>query len=179
MLTKTNRWIFALTATLFVVLVATLSLPGQVSAKQEADSTPNSCLTCHEDLYYLHDTGKLYCLTDHADRCVNCHEGNADVMKKEEAHVGLIAHPQENNGAKCQECHAPQEAQTRLLKFASQGGFKTVIEAEAYVPAVEAARGFPDSPKTSPLLATWPWLAGALVLFGLWLILVIISPQKP
>ena len=179
MLTKTNRWIFALTVTLFVVLFGMLSLPVQVSAAQVADATPNSCLTCHENLYYLHDTGKLYCLTDHADRCVNCHEGNAAVMKKEESHLGLIVHPQENNGEKCLECHTQQDAQTRLATFESKGGFDTVIKADVYTSPVEVAAGFPDVLETDSFVEKLPWLAGALVLFGLWLILFFFSPQKP
>jgi hypothetical protein len=179
MLTKTNRWIFALSATLLIVLFGMLSLPVQVSAAQLTDATPNSCLTCHEDLYYLHDTGKLYCLTDHTDRCVNCHEGNAAVMKKEESHLGLIVHPQENNGEKCLECHTQQDAQTRLATFESKGGFDTVIKADVYTSPVEVAAGFPDVLETDSFVDKLPWLAGALVLFGLWLILFFFSPQKP
>ncbi|MBI5962352.1 MAG: hypothetical protein HY863_02660 [Chloroflexi bacterium] len=179
MLTKTNRWIFAVAAALLVVLFGILSLPVHVSAAQVTDTTPNSCLTCHEDLYYLHDTGKLYCLTDHSDRCVNCHEGNAALMNKEQSHQGLIAHPQENNGEKCQECHTQQEAQTRLATFESEGGFGAVIKAESYTPLVAVAAGFPDVPETNSFADKLPWLAGALVLFGLWLILFFFSPQKP
>lgn len=174
-----NYWILAFTATLLVVLFGTLSQPAQVSAAQAADSSPNSCLTCHEDLYYLHDTGKLYCLTDHADRCVNCHEGNAAVMKKEESHLGLIVHPQESNGEKCLECHTQQDAQTRLATFESKGGFDTVIKADVYTSPVEVAAGFPDVLETDSFVDKLPWLAGALVLFGLWLILFFFSPQKP
>lgn len=179
MLTKTNRWVFAVAAALLVVLFGMLSRPVQVSAAQVTDATPNSCLTCHEDLYYLHDTGKLYCLTDHTDRCVNCHEGNATVMKKEESHLGLIAHPQENNGEKCLECHVQQDAQTRLTAFESEGGFGTVIKPEAYTPPVAVAAGFPDVPEATSFVDKLPWLAGALVLFGFWLILFFSSPQKP
>ena len=179
MLTKSTRWIFALTAALFVVLFAILSLPDQASAAQVTASTDNSCLTCHEDLYYLHDSGKWYCITVHKDRCVGCHEGNAAVMKKEEAHLGLIAHPQKDNGAKCQECHTPQDTGTRLAKFASVGGFDTVMEASVYTPSVEVAAGFPEIPEANPLIENWPSLAGAFVLFGLWLALVLVSPLKP
>jgi len=179
MSTKPNRWIFVLTAAVFVVLLAMLSVPIKVSATQESKPASNSCLICHEDLYYLHDLGKFYCVTTHADRCVGCHEGNAAAMKMEEAHIGLINHPQANNGAKCQECHTPQVAQTRLVKFASVGGFDTVIQANVYTPSGEVSSGFPDIPEANPLLENLPWLAGALVLSGLWLILILFSPQNP
>ena len=179
MLTKTNRWILALTVILFVVLFTMLSLPVQAFAAHGADTTTNSCLTCHEDLYYLYDTGKLYCLTDHTDRCINCHEGNAAVMKKEESHVGLIAHPQENNGAKCMECHTAQVAQARLAKFASEGGFDTVRKADAYTPSAEVAAGFPDVSEANPHVENWQFVVGAFVLFGFWLMLVLFSPMKP
>jgi hypothetical protein len=179
MLNKINRWIFVLAAVLLVALFEVLSLPARVSAAQTTDSAPNSCLTCHEDLYYLYDTGKLYCLTDHSDRCVNCHEGNAVVMNKEESHQGLVIHPQENNGEKCQECHTQQDTQTRLSTFKSEGGFDTVIKAEVYTPPVGVAAGFPDVPETNSFADKLPWLTGAFILFGFWLALFFLSPQKP
>lgn len=178
MFTKNNRWIFALTATGLVLLFVMLSLPAQVSAAQKSELVPNSCFTCHEDLYYLQDMGKYYCIAEHKDRCINCHEGNAAVMVKEEAHVALIAYPQKDNGAKCQECHE-QDSEARLAKFSSLGGFNEVLEASAYIPSQEIRSGFPEMTEINPLLEKWPWLAGALVLFSLWLVLVFISPQKP
>ena len=109
MFTKTNRWIVCFDVSLLVVLAAIFSLPVQASA-QTAGTSDNSCLTCHEDLYYLHDTGCWYCMTEaHKDRCVDCHEGNPTSMKVEESHLGMLAHPQENDGAKCLECHEQSE----------------------------------------------------------------------
>jgi nitrate/TMAO reductase-like tetraheme cytochrome c subunit len=174
MFNKPNRWMFVF---LVVLFVATLVLwPAPASAAQTIPPSTNSCLTCHEDLYYLHDTGKLYCLTEHTDRCVNCHEGNASVMNKDESHLGLIVHPQDNNGAKCQECHTPQDAQVRLVTFEANGGFADVIKAEAYIPSAEVEPGFPE---VSPTIVNWKWAAGAFIFFGLWLVLVFFSPLKP
>ncbi|MDO9301495.1 MAG: hypothetical protein Q7T89_08925 [Anaerolineales bacterium] len=171
---KVTRWFFVLTFILFVGML--LTLPAQASAAQSVGASDNSCLTCHEDLYYLHDTGKLYCLANHTDRCVGCHEGNATVMNKVESHLGLLAHPQENNGAKCQECHTPQDAQVRMTNFEANNGFAKVIKAEAYTLSVEAESGFPD---VAEAMIEWKWAAGASVLFGLWLLLVLFSPLKP
>ena len=178
MLTKTNRWIFVLSAFLFVVLLAVLSAPINAYAAPVTSATVNSCFTCHEDLYYLHDTGKYYCITEHKDRCVNCHEGNANVMNKDESHFGLLAHPQKNDGAKCQQCHVG-DTQERLATFASLGGYKTVIEAKAYIPSAEVKSGFPEVPEENQLVENWAWLAGSIALFWLWLALVRFSPQKP
>jgi hypothetical protein len=181
MLTKTNRWTLALIAVLLVTAPTLLSKPNYAFAAQTktvVSTTSSSCFTCHEDLYYLHDMGKSYCVTEHKDRCVNCHEGNANVMNKDESHLGLIAYPQKDDGAKCQQCHT-QDAQVRLAKFASLGGYKTVIEAGPYTPSITASSGFPDIPEVNPIVENWPWLAGAFVLFGLWLRLVLFSPLKP
>lgn len=180
MLTKTTRWILILSVPVVLVeMFALLILPVRASAAQAPQPVTNSCLTCHEDLYYLYDSGKLYCLTDHTDRCTNCHEGNAAVMKEEEAHIGLVTHPQENNGEKCLECHSAQVTKERLAIFASEGGFDTVIKAEAYTPSTETATDFPDLQKTNPFFEKLPWLAGASVFFGFWLVLVLFSPLKP
>jgi hypothetical protein len=179
MLSKTTRWILILTVTVLVVMFALLILPVRASAAQVPQPVTNSCLTCHEDLYYLYDSGKLYCLTDHTDRCTNCHDGNAAVMKEEEAHVGLVVHPQEKDGEKCLECHSAQVTKERLAIFASEGGFDTVIKAEAYTPSTETTTDFPDIEKANPSFEKLSWLVGASVFFGFWLVLVLFSPLKP
>jgi hypothetical protein len=178
MSTKINRWIFILFATIFVVAFGILSLPNQASAASSVDATSNSCFTCHEDLYYLHDLGKNYCITEQKDRCVNCHEGNANDLNKDASHLGLIAHPQKDDGAKCQECHV-QDAQEHLATFASLGGLKTVLVAEPYTPSITAPSSLHDATEANPIVENWPWSVGTLVVFGLWILLVLFSPVKP
>ena len=179
MFTKTNHWIFVLTVSLLVMLAAIFSLPTQASA-QTTGTPDNTCLTCHADLYYLHDTGCWYCMTPvHKDRCTDCHEGNPTTMKMQESHLGMLPHPQENNGAKCLECHEQAELPTRLTTFDANSGFDVVLKAEAYTPAAEVESGFPEVAEINPLVANWKWLAGASIAFGLWLVLVFFSPLKP
>jgi hypothetical protein len=181
MFTKTYHWCLASMAVLLVGILVLAGYPGHALALQasfQAQSNNSSCLTCHEDLYYLHDTGKSYCITVHKDRCVNCHEGNPVVLNKVQSHLGLIAHPQKNNGEKCQECHA-QDAQAHLATFASMGGYKPVVEAVSYAPSRAALVGFPEMLEPNQLAEKLPWVLGAVILFGLWLALVFLSPQKP
>ncbi len=175
---KAVRWIVAWTTILLVALSLLLSLTAHVSAAPARDSSSNSCLTCHEDLYFLHDTGKYYCLAEHADRCINCHQGDPTAMREAASHQGLIAHPQQDNGQKCSQCH-PQEVQARLDTFASLAGYKPVIKASSYIPAAETTSSFPTVSEPHPLSHSLPWVAGALVLFGIWLALVLFSPLKP
>lgn len=180
MLPKIARWFFVAAVPLMVLLLGTLSQPGKVSADWQPVPPANSCLTCHEDLYYLHDTGCLYCMTPaHKDRCADCHEGNVKSMKTEEAHLGMIAHPQEQNGKKCLECHSVEETTTLLQKFNSEIGFDVVIAAEGYVPRNETVLGLSNPKETNPFLASWKWIAGASLFFGLWLWLVLASPTRP
>jgi hypothetical protein len=174
---KSNYWIVALAMMLLVGLLL-LSFPVRASAAPVADSSSNSCLTCHEDLYYLHDMGKAYCLTEHADRCVNCHQGNPTTMDKELSHQGLIAFPQRNNGERCCQCHT-EDTQARLDTFASLAGYKPVIQASTYTVAAESAKGFLAVSEYQSLSQKLPWLAGAIILFGVWLALVLRSPLKP
>ena len=180
MYTKTKTWIFVLTAILITVSTLLSSSPDQTVSAKALDANSNSCLTCHDDLYYLYDSGKYYCITEHKDRCVNCHEGNASVMDEDQAHFGLILHPQENDGARCQQCHA-DDAQTKLATFASlSGGYKTVIEPVAYTPKVkEETSGFPVTTEDKHLTKNLVWLAGAVTIFGIWLALVYFSPKNP
>ncbi len=176
MFPKLNRWTILF---LPILLLAAWTIwPLNVSAAQVAAPPPtNSCLTCHEDLYYLHDTGKWYCITEHKDHCVDCHEGNASVMDKKDSHQGLVAHPQQNNGEKCQECH-PGDSQARLTTFASLGGYKTITDTRLYAIHEAEAGAFPIVSETT-LAEKWPWLMGGVVAFGFWLTLVLFSPMKP
>jgi hypothetical protein len=84
-------------------------------------------------------------------------------------------HPQANNGEKCQECHTAQVTQERLAIFASEGGFDTVIKADAYTPSAEIVAGFPDFQEANKT----PWIIGALVLFAFWSMLAYFSPKTP
>jgi hypothetical protein len=156
-----------------------LTLPSQVSAEKMIAVVGNSCLTCHEDLYYLHDTGSHCCITEHRDRCVDCHEGDKTVMSQEESHLGLLSHPQENNGAKCLECHTPELTEARLAEMASTVGFDTLIVADAYEPTAPVTTGSTDFLEVNSLRESMIWATGATLLFGLWLLLVIHSPSKP
>ncbi|HRJ57907.1 MAG TPA: hypothetical protein PLV64_16565 [Anaerolineales bacterium] len=167
---------FLITAMLSLfVLIGVLALPAQASAApQMDDSSPNSCLSCHENLYYLHDTGCWYCVTAHKDRCADCHEGNPSAYKEEEAHAGMILHPQENNGEKCLECHTAEEAQLKLNEFESVNGFNTVIHADVYTHSEFVKTDFPDV-TASNLLETWFWLGAGFLAFGFWLSLVLRS----
>jgi hypothetical protein len=178
MLSKTNHWIFNLSAVLFIAALAILGRPIDVSAAQPTSVTSNSCFTCHEDLYYLYDTGKYYCITEHQDRCVNCHEGNASVMNKEESHLGLVLHPQKDDGAKCQQCHI-EDTQERLATFKFMGGYKPVIVAVSQQGSDSTLLGFQADGLADDIGEKLPVLVGGLVLFGLWLVLVLSSPQKP
>lgn len=175
---KTARWMFVLLATLFLVLFAAMSMPEGASAAPSTDEISNSCLSCHENLYYIHDTGCWYCLTAHRDRCAGCHEGNPTAFKAEEAHLGMILHPQENNGEKCLDCHTPEDAHMRMVEFEANKGFDTIIRPVAYVPEETAVPGFPEIAEPSPL-KNLPWMIGGIVLFGFWLALALLSPQKP
>lgn len=173
---KFQYWIVAALATLLVS--AWIVFPVQGSAALPDTPVANSCLTCHEGLYYLHDTGKWYCITDHKDRCVNCHEGDPATLNKDASHLGLVAHPQENNGEKCLECH-PQDSTARLAKLASLGGYKEVSAPISYKPAQPAALGAPEVAETSAALDRIPWAIGGAVVFAFWLILVLRPPLKP
>jgi len=169
---KTIRLMIVLLAFLFGASFAVISVPAQALAAQQVEVTSNSCLTCHENLYYLHDSGCWYCMTDaHKYRCTDCHEGNSTAIKEEDAHFGVLPHPQENDGAKCKQCHT-EGLQARIDIFAvERGGFETVVEPVAYVPTQSVETGFPET--AQPTLAEkLPWVAGAFVLFGLWLALV-------
>jgi hypothetical protein len=102
-------------------------------------SSPDTCIRCHEDLYFLHDTGKWFCLKEAPMACVDCHGGNPNAITKDTAHADRAAHPIINeNIAKCQECH-PAASIERVQIFRDVAGVSPVKVAAAYVPVADVS----------------------------------------
>lgn len=136
----------SLTMALIVAfMIPFTALPAQARASLQA-SADNNCLVCHEDLYFLRDTGKAYCLNDAPMACVDCHGGNPTVLTKEAAHFNRAAHPVVNDDDKrCYQCH-PSQAETRLETFRALAGIPELLVAQPCPPAsVFVTGGFPAS----------------------------------
>jgi hypothetical protein len=110
---------------LLVIGLLWIGDPRIVHAQATTPEKDENCLACHENLYYLHDTGKWYCLCSLRARCTFCHGGDPDSLNEGEAHLGLVSQPTVDNAALCQSCH-PDDYRSRVEMFASLGGIRTV-----------------------------------------------------
>lgn len=120
-----------------LLLFVVLSTPSIVYA-DDPIPTPNNgnCITCHENLYFLHDTGNWFCLRESPMTCVNCHDGDPLATTKELAHANRAAHPVINEDiSKCQECH-PEECTERMQIFDQTAGISEVKVAMPYTPHI-------------------------------------------
>ena len=116
--------ILGLTLLMVALLVAT-----PVYAQTPTQDVDNgNCITCHEDLYFLHDTGNWFCLRESPMRCVDCHGGDPTATTQETAHYDRSAHPVINEDiSKCQECHVDaDECCECVSKFDQVAGIKKV-----------------------------------------------------
>jgi hypothetical protein len=103
---------------------------------QEAIPTADhgTCIKCHENLYFLYDTGNWFCIRESPMRCVDCHGGDPSSLKQEVAHANRKAHPIINEDvSKCQECH-PAECDERVMEFDQVAGISNVLVAVPYQP---------------------------------------------
>lgn len=117
-----------------LVLLGALSSPIAALADEPAPDQGN-CIACHENLYFLHDTGNWYCLREAPMSCVDCHGGDPLALTTEQAHLQRAAHPVVNEDiSKCQECH-PAECDQRLALFDRAAGINQVLIAAPYRPA--------------------------------------------
>lgn len=178
MFTKPVRLIGLGIALILVGILASIQGVMPAHAASSAQTSTLACNTCHEDQYYLHDTGKWYCITEAKDRCVNCHGGNPEALTEEEAHIGLVANPFGDGGTRCQECHA-EDTEARIEKVASYTGYQEAIALEPYVPhATEAGAGSELlSSLDEPEASLW-FIPVAAAVFLLWLFLVIRSNRS-
>jgi hypothetical protein len=145
MLTKKSFFLVFLSSGIFIMLAFCLfAAPTGAQAQGPIQSPENNrCFNCHEDLYYLHDTGKAYCLKDSPMQCVDCHGGDPAAMTEEVAHAGLVKYPVVNqDDSKCYQCH-PDQAEARVEKFRQVAGIKKVLVAAPYQPVVSQVTIFP------------------------------------
>jgi len=112
-----------------VLLVASLVMTTPAYAQTpDQDGDNGNCIKCHEDLYFLHDTGNWYCIREAPMPCVACHGGDPTATTQEAAHYDRSAHPIVNEDiSRCQECHTdPDECCECVSKFEQLAGIKQV-----------------------------------------------------
>ena len=172
MSTKSVRLIaLSIGALLFIGILA--NVRGATVVYAQLPMATSSCITCHEDQYYLYDSGKWYCVSEAQERCVNCHAGNFNTLNKEEAHTGLIAKPLSDGGQRCQTCHA-QDTEMLIQKTISLTGYHAQIKTEAYIPQISASNNQPTSlPGSSESQVPLWFIPAAIAVFIFWARLII------
>lgn len=157
--------IFSLTA--FTILPA--------SAQEETPPPEEcQCRQCHEQQYYLYDSGKWYCLCRAPMTCVHCHGGNGGETNAELAHKNMLTNPFANHAAVCQNCHE-EDSQVRVNEFVKRAGGTRPVGMESQ-PAFYAAAPQPF-PETEPrMLGFWEWFSVALM--SIVLVMIVIAWLK-
>jgi len=138
------------TILVFALLLLALSITTPVHAQSPTPDVDNgTCITCHEDLYFNHDTGNWFCIRESPMRCVDCHGGDPTATTSETAHYDRSAHPVVNEDiSKCQECHVDvDECCECVSKFDQVAGIKKV-KLVSPVPASSASEPIPGLPAT-------------------------------
>jgi len=150
-----------------LVVTASIGLFGNLApaeARTEASDNDESCISCHESLYQLHDTGKWYCLCEVKARCTFCHGGIVGAYDEQTAHEGMIAKPIQTTESVCQSCH-PNDYQTRVSKFVARAGLSATPCPTAVAAALFTAP--PATPAPATGLATWQIAALSILGAGL------------
>jgi hypothetical protein len=119
-----------------LVLLIALTMPATVYADDPTPPPDNgNCIKCHEDLYFLHDTGKWFCLKESPMTCVGCHDGDPNATTKELAHIKRAPHPIiSDDVSKCMECH-PDKCIERVALFDQKAGISNILVAVPHAPA--------------------------------------------
>jgi hypothetical protein len=112
----------------FVLLLLSLAVTPAYAQSQTPDVENGTCISCHEDLYFNHDTGNWFCLRESPMRCIDCHGGDPTATTQETAHYDRSAHPVVNEDiSRCQECHTDaDECCECVSKFEQIAGIKQV-----------------------------------------------------
>ncbi|MFZ5883258.1 MAG: hypothetical protein ACOYYI_05720 [Chloroflexota bacterium] len=164
--------VIVLSAALFTSVAAHADEPGPAAAGVQ-------CIACHEDLYFLHDTGNWFCLRESPMTCVDCHGGNPNTLDKNLAHTQRAAHPILNEDvSKCRQCH-PQECDERVAYFDSIAGISKVRVAAPYTPRYPMEGAWVESAGRDAgwLLAVWE-IVPLVIVAGLALLAHILLRQR-
>lgn len=166
MLPEHLRFRFTLLAAVILVTLTALSMPSTVRADDPIPTLNNgNCIVCHEDLYFLHDTGNWFCLNESPMTCVDCHGGNPSTLDQDLAHASRAAHPVINDDiSKCQQCH-PDECYDRVALFDRSAGISDVLVAVPYTPSysMDAAPAWETRQDSGNLLPFWEFIPLLLV----------------
>lgn len=148
------------------VVVISLAWAPPIQAQDDPPADNDNCLYCHENQYYLYDTGKWYCLCEAPMHCIYCHGGRTDSLKEEVAHEGLVLSPTKENAARCQTCHT-EDYLGRVVKFASVAGIRpTRAPVVTATPAAGMTVSAPPT-MTQPSSGRFePWQSALLGLLG-------------
>ncbi len=155
-----------------IVGLAFTAAPGRADAGSTvAPQEKSTCLSCHEDLYYLHDTGKWFCIAKAPMGCVDCHGGDPTAADETLAHQSLKIHPVINGDTStCQQCHVDDQAE-RVQQFDRVAGISQNIKVAVSTQPQAAAALQPivQSPTAVFDLATvlWPLGGVAVLVAGL------------
>jgi hypothetical protein len=108
---KTFAFNLSVTVLAFTLLLLYFGMAAPVQAQSLAQEVDNgTCISCHEDLYFLHDTGNWFCIRESPMACVSCHGGDPTATTQETAHYDRSAHPIINEDiSRCQECHVDED----------------------------------------------------------------------
>lgn len=148
------------TGMLAILLFAAFAIT-PVSAEGTPPPEECQCKQCHEQQYYLYDSGKWYCLCNSPMTCVHCHGGNGRETNADLAHKDMLANPFANNAAICKDCHE-EESQTRVDEFVKRAGGAMPVAAKDQ-PAFRTAELQPF-PETAPhVLGLWEWFSITLM----------------
>jgi hypothetical protein len=90
-------------------------------AQAETPTSESLCRSCHENLYFLHDSGQWCCFCERERSCTCCHGGNPDSADVGLAHEDLVANPIAENPGICKNCH-PEDSSERIIRFSHAAG---------------------------------------------------------
>lgn len=110
---------FIVTGIILVLIATGVTIP--VKAEGATPPPESGCISCHENLYYLHDTGKWFCLCAEQMTCTCCHGGDPQSLNEDTAHTGMVLYPTRNEAGTCQQCH-PQDYDARVEHFSKIAG---------------------------------------------------------
>jgi hypothetical protein len=158
----------------FAMLIAAL-IVSPVAAQGTPPSEECQCKDCHEEQYYLYDSGKWYCLCKAPMTCVHCHGGNGREINADLAHQGMLANPFTNNAAICQNCHMDQ-SQARVDEFVQRAGVVTMPISVMDQPAFNTAEPQPFPAIAPRVLGVWEWFSVALL--GTILVLIFLAWRR-
>ncbi len=171
-MTSRREIMFKISLLIGVMLMLSAIIHPVTVFAQDESQPDNGCINCHENLYFLHDTGKWFCICAEQMTCTCCHGGNPETNDEATAHQGMELYPVDGENQVCLNCHETDSTE-RIETFVNVAGTEPFHSQTTSRRAALPETHVDQLANSGQIQALEPWQIIGLTLTGIAFVVVV------